>query len=372
MAQKKDTPASTRSKESKKTTSRRTFGKQLTGALAALPIAGMISTPGASVLASELSEAKRPAFKGPSSGVWNGSERYRAIEPALPTALRHDALYQGATLPQAAKAEVNSAVAAAAKASGATEAQINYWLESYVQLGKPGLFSDLVVDEAECAAEVNGTWELTSRFSGGEEVATRSRIYNDMDPATASGKQLITMVTDVNLVEAGAPSTIIFMGFADLKFKQNGPYEVVVTAQGLIYGNVPGYEDGLKTTDVFRLVRKGQNETMVGYPERTQSNDEAINVTRTLVEVGGDPGTIKYKMWGVPATKNGPRTLDTIDTYALMGTRRPLVGGWEPIQDYFDRVARQGFSRIQAPSRDTLRRAVENVKGLRAAARAKQ
>jgi hypothetical protein len=361
MAQKKDTPASTQPKESKKTTSRRTFGKQLTGALAVLPIAGMISTPGVSALASELSsDAKRPAIKPPASGIWNGSERYRAIEPALPTALRYDAQFQGVLLPQAAKTEVAGAISAAAKASGATESQITQWLEAYIQLGKPGLFAEIEVEGGDCAAALNGTWELTSRFSGGAEIPTRSRIYNDMDPAKGTGKQLITMVTEVNLVEA-PPTTIFYMGFADLQFRQNGPYEVVVTANGTIFGNTPGYEDGLKTTDVFRLVRKGQNETMIGYPERTQSNDDGINVTRTLVEVGGDPGTIKYKMWGVPATKSQPRTMDTVDTYTVMGNRRPLIGGWEPIQDHFDRVARQGFSSLKFPNREALRRACEFV-----------
>lgn len=372
MAQKKDTPASTQSKEIKKKTSRRTFGKQLTGALAALPVASMISTPGASALASDKSgrkDTKRTAFKGPAIGVWNGPERFRAIQPALGavtaalTELEEDAEYAPVELAEASfaasvQSQINTAISEAAKSSGATEAQIHTWIDTFLSLGKGGLMAEIPLTAEDCAANINGSWELLSRFSGGVETAARGQIYYDMDPASASGKCLITLATELNFFE-GAPTSVFFIGFSELHFTQNGPYEVIGNSTGTTFGNAPGYENGLKTTDTFTLVRRGQNETMVGRPTRTSSNG-TDSAARTLVEVGGDPGTIKYKMWGSLATSKHPRTLDTIDTYVNMSSRRPLVGGWEPISDYFDRVTSQGLFKTPI-NLQTLRRATEKV-----------
>lgn len=151
--------------------------------------------------------------------------------------------------------------------------------------------ADIPLSAADCAANLQGSWEPTSRFSGGVETAARSGIYGDMDPVTASGKTLITTLTEVNFF-VDPPVTSFFTGLADIQLTQNGPFEVVGTSVGVTYGNVPGYEAGVKTTDQFRLVRRGQNETVLGYPIRTESSG-SDTAARTLVEVGGDPGTIK-------------------------------------------------------------------------------
>jgi hypothetical protein len=99
---------------------------------------------------------------------------------------------------------------------------------------------------------------------------------------------------------------------------------------------------------------------MLGYPIRTESNG-SDTAARTLVEVSGDPGTIKYKMWGAVATGSHPRTVDTVDTYRNTSNRRPLIGGWEPIQDYFDRV-KNNFKEFSAnaPNADALRKICED------------
>jgi len=372
MAQKKDTPASTQPKESRRKTSRRTFGKQLTGALAALPVASMITTPGASALASEKkseTKTKRRTLQTPVNGVWNAPERFLAIAPAIGvvasalTALEGEAEYAPVEEPllalsTAVQSQIDAAISDAAKGSGATEDQIRNWIDAFLSLGKGGLMAEIPLLAADCAANINGTWELTSRFSGGVETAARGQMYYDMDPATASGKSLITLATELNFFE-GTTTSIFFIGLADVHFTQNGPYEVIGNSVGTTFGNVAGYENGVKTTDVFRLVRRGQNETMVGRPTRTESNG-SDTAARTLVEVGGDPGTIKYKMWGALATDKHPRTLDTVDTYANMSNRRPLIGGWEPISDYFDRVTKAGLFKTGIDL-TTLRRAAEVV-----------
>jgi hypothetical protein len=278
-------------------------------------------------------------------------------------------------LAQTSQREIREAISSAAKDSGASEDQIRTWVDSFASLGKPGLMADIPLSAADCCANLNGTWELTSRFTGGVESATRSHIYRDMDPKKLRGSSLITMWTDVNFFEKSGTSTIFLIGFAEVQFKQNGPYEVIGTSRGTTFANFPGYEKGVKTTDTFRLVRRGQNETMLGNPIRTESGG-TDSFARDLVEVGGDPGTIRFKMWGVKATDDHPRTLDTVDTYTLMSSRRPLVGGWEPIGDYFKRITEQWtakdgkFQLSGGGTRESLRRFCEEVPTPRAARRA--
>ncbi|HEU4770364.1 MAG TPA: hypothetical protein VFS77_23560, partial [Pyrinomonadaceae bacterium] len=235
--------------------------------------------------------------------------------------------------------------------------------------GKPGLMTSIPLSAAECCANLNGTFDLISRFSGGVETSTRSRIYGDMNPEKGTGTELVTMWTEENFFKSSGNATILFISLAELKFTQNGPYEVIVNSRGRTFGNVPGYEKGVVTTDEFVLVRKGHNETMVGVPARTENNG-SDTAARFLVEVSGDPGIIKFAMWGVPATDKRPATLDTVDTYAIMSSRRPLIGGWESITDYFNRVTQSGTQGRTAKSsalfwspgnRQALRRACEHV-----------
>ena len=310
---------------------------------------------------------------------WNGATRFQAIAPVfgrileLQQAVATDyAPAAGAfTLSAAADREVQKAVASAAKSSGASENQIRSWVESFNSLGKSGLMSSIPLTAAECSANMNGTFELISRFSGGVEVAARSRVYGDMNPKRGTGTHLITMWTEENhFPKTRGNDTIFLIGLAETKFTQNGPYEVIVTSRGRTFGNLPGYEKGVETRDEFVLIRKGHNEAMVGAPARSEANG-SDTAARFLVEVSGDPGFIKYKMWGVPATDQHPATLDTVDTYAIMSSRRPLVGGWEPIRDYFKRVtqgatggrtAKGGAALFWTPGdRPSLRRACEDM-----------
>ncbi|HEU4713534.1 MAG TPA: hypothetical protein VFS76_18355 [Pyrinomonadaceae bacterium] len=340
-----------------KKTSRRTFGKQITGALAALPVGRILSAP--TDATAQTVEVK---------GQWNGAERFQAIAPALGTVMNllveeegeYAPVMEAAALSAESRKELDAAISFAAAKSGATTDQIITWIDAFTSLGKPGLMADIPISASECAANLHGSWELTSRFSGGNLTNARSEMHCDMDPATGRGKQLLTMVTEMNHFEPTEKATVI-ISLCEFQFTQNGPFEVIGTSVGVIYGNVFGYENGLKTTDSFRLVRRGQNETMVGYPVRTESNG-SDTAARTLVEVSGDPGTIKFKMWGSAATGDHPRTVDTVDTYRNTSNLTPLIGGLETITDYFERVKGnfQGFS-AKAASVDQLRKACEVV-----------
>ncbi|HEU4713535.1 MAG TPA: hypothetical protein VFS76_18360 [Pyrinomonadaceae bacterium] len=309
---------------------------------------------------------------------WNGATRFQAISGVfgrmlqLQEAVAMEYAPAGTEifeLSATANREMQELVASASKSSGASEEQILSWVEAFNSMGKPGLMTSIPLTAEECCANLNGTFEQISRFSGGVETATRGRIYGDMNPDKLTGHQMITMWTEENMFKATGRGTIFFIMLAELKFRQNGPYEVIVNSEATTYGNAPGYEKGLKTRDEFLLVRKGHNETMAGVPRRSESNG-SDTAARFLVEVGGDPGIIKYKMWGVPATDKHPATLDTVDTYQIMSSRRPLIGGWETLTDYFNRVA-QGFGARGAKSstalfegpynRQALRRACEHV-----------
>jgi hypothetical protein len=323
--------------------------------------------------------AARAGITATQENGWNGATRFQAIAPVFgrilqlqQDAARHYAPPSEAfTLSAAANREIQEAVASAAKTSGATEDQIRHWVEAFNSLGKPGLMSSIPLSAAECCANMNGTFELLSRFSGGREVAARGRIYGDMNPEKGTGTHLVTMWTEENHFKAPASGTgtIFLIGICEIKFSQNGPYEVIGTTRGRTFANLPGYEKGVETRDEFVLVRKGHNETMIGVPRRSEANG-TDSAARFLVEVGGDQGIIKYKMWGVPATDEHPATLDTVDTYQNISSRRPLVGGWETITDYFNRVTQSGTSGRTAKSealfwspnnRQTLRRACEQV-----------
>lgn len=307
---------------------------------------------------------------------WNGASRFQAISGVFGKILELQQAVAGDYAPAAefalsaaADREVQEAVSLAAETSGASEDQIRSWVESFNSLGKSGLMSSIKISAAECCANMNGTFELISRFSGGVEVPARGRIYGDMNPKKGTGTQLITMWTEENLLPKGKGKSAIFLVMlAELKFTQNGPYEVIGSSRARIFGNQRGYEKGLETRDEFLLVRKGHNEAMVGVPSRSEANGTDA-AARFLVEASGDPGIIKYKMWGVPATDTTPATLDTVDTYAIMSSRRPLVGGWEPIKDYFERITGSGGARaakaaalFSTPgSREDLRRACEDI-----------
>ena len=309
---------------------------------------------------------------------WNGATRFEAISGVFGRVLELQqaraiqyapAGTEAFTLAAAANREVQELVASASKSSGASEAQIRSWVDAFNSMGKPGLMSSIPLTAEQCCADMNGTFELLSRYSGGVEVAARGRIYCDMNPQKCTVTQLVTMWTEENLIPKGKGDTAIFLiMLAELKFTQNGPYEVIGTSRARIFGNQRGYEKGLETRDEYVLVRKGHNESMVGVPARSEANGTDA-AARSLVEVSGDPGFIKYKMWGVPATDTTPATLDTVDTYAIMSNRRPLVGGWEPITDYFNRItgsggrtAARGAALFQEPlGRQALRRACEVV-----------
>lgn len=320
--------------------------------------------------------------QGPSSAAiaqeagWNGTTRFQAIAPVFGKMLELQQMAAMSYAPAEAFAlsavadrEIQQAVASAAKASGASEDQIRHWVESFNSFGKPGLMSNVPLTAAECCANMNGTFELISRFSGGVEVAARSQFFGDMNPEDGTGTLLITMWTEENHFRAEeGTETVFLIGLSEMKLTQNGPYEVIGTSTGKTFGNVKGYENGVETRDEFLMVRKGHNEMMMGVPRRAEANG-TDSAARFLVEAGGDGGIIKYKMWGTPATDTHPATLDTVDTYQVISTRRPLVGGWETITDYFNRITQSGTvqtTKGQAlfwspNSREVLRRACEQV-----------
>ena len=189
------------------------------------------------------------------------------------------------------------------------------------------------------------------------------------------GTSLTTMWTEVNFFEKSRTSIDFLDWFGRTPIQQNGPYEVIGTSRGTTFGNFlvmkRGRNDGQAT------VSCAEGRTRPCWEPDPDGEWRVGLFARDLVEVSGDPGTIKFKMWGVKATGDHPRTIDTADTYTLMSSRRPLVGGWEPIGDYFKRMTEQAAKKggkFQPPgargTRESLRRFCEDVPIPRAARRA--
>ena len=199
-----------------------------------------------------------------------------------------------------------------------------------------------------CAENIAGTWELSSRLSGGELTNARGNLYYDMDPKNLRGWHMITMWTEENHFETDSKETFVLAALAELTFEQESPHSVIGRSKGRIVGNFGEYERGKDIEDEFRLVRVGNNEKMVGVSRRySYAEDGGTSLSgnageqffsHMLVGVGGDPNAIVFANSGLPALGNRGRTVDVVDTYVNVSHDRPLIGGWEPIKDYFARI----------------------------------
>lgn len=291
---------------------------------------------------------------GGSSRTWNGAERLAAIFPALGTVIpMRERLVS--ELPEAAlKAEmnnnINAAIREAAEVSGASPDDISQWIEDFTYLGKPGLVTPVPLAAEDCAANIQGTFELETRLTDGSFTAARSRLYYDMDPQKRRGMHLITMWTEHNHFDRkltkGDQSTLLLVALVEMTFKNRGKYEVEVRTRGRLVGNFGDYETGEEVADTFKLVRRGNNEAMVGVPSsytflggrKSGGYTDSEYFNHALVKVSGDPGSIVFANLGLPAQGTKGRTLDVVDTYVNMGRKRPLIAGWEPVSDYFKRM----------------------------------
>lgn len=316
---------------------------------------------------------------------WNGAERFNAIFPALGTVipLRERLVYE---LPEtsarsAMDREVQDAIKTAAEQSGASPEQISQWIDDFTFLGKPGLLSPVPVAAESVADELEGTWELVSRLTDGQPTNARSQLFYDVDRGKGRVQHLITMWTDQNHFERDAQQgTYLLIAMVELTFRQNDEFEVVVNSKGRLIGNFGDYENGSDVADEFRLVRRGNDARMVGVPTSyvalggRQSGgytaSKAFN--HALIHVGGNPGSIVFANSGLPALPQKGRTMDVVDTYVHVDKAKPLVAGWEPLSEYFERMTKpeawlstlkamgktgtalHAFQR--APSRETLAR----------------
>lgn len=284
---------------------------------------------------------------------FNGAERFAAISPALGTVipLRDRLMYQAPeeAVKSGLEKEIDAAVKSAADKSGATVEQVNQWIEDFTFLGKPGLLSPVTVSAVDCADQLQGTWEMVSRFTDGQPTHARSQLYYDVEIGKGRATHLITMWTEQNHFARDAKQgTYLLVALVELTFRQNGPYEVVVTSKGRLVGNFGDYENGSDVGDEFRLVRRANDARMVGVPtsyvalggRQSGGYTATQSFNHALIHVGGNPGSLVFANWGLPALANKGRTFDVVDTYVHANKAKPLVAGIEPIKDYFDRMTR--------------------------------
>jgi hypothetical protein len=263
---------------------------------------------------------------------WNGVERLAAITPALGAVI--DLRERLATNPGDARrirSDIAAAIDSAASRAGVSPEHIERWIDTFTYLGKPGLLAPVKLTAQACAAKLQGTWELKSRLTNGRPTVARSHLYYDMDAASGRGQHLMIICTDEPDIRRD--STLLVAAFSELTFRQNGEFEVVVRSRGQLTGNHTPFETGREIQDEFRLVRHGHEERMIGMPG---SRPGATAFNHRLVQLGGDPNSLVFAHSGLASNGDMARTQDVVDTYVKVSSARPLVGGWQPIREYFD------------------------------------
>lgn len=239
------------------------------------------------------------------------------------------------------EAEINMAYREAAGMSGATPDDIRRWVDRFVYYGRAGLSAEIAFAAGDCPNEIEGTWELISRYSNGERTASRARLYYDVNRRTNEADLLITHVTERNHFARDAGEfTFLMIALTRLKFTQKTKYEVELTTKGQLIGNFGPYLKMRYMEDRATLVKFEHHPAMVGYPEAYWI-ENGKRVPRIggflLVKVAGSPMT--YHEQGFPEMLGFEKTFDTVDTYTQIGTEKPLIGGWEPITEYFKRMS---------------------------------
>jgi hypothetical protein len=307
---------------------------------------------------------------------FNGYERLQAISPVLSRAMElharllHESPSEARN--QSVAAGFDAVYGEAAQQAGVEPEVIQRWTENFMAAGKPGLSAPVKLSAAEVADGMRGTWELTSRFhNGGNTVyasadgttPTRSRIYHEVEPGQTNGKMLITMWTDENHyprewsvvnefkgMKNPEKQTFLMIAWVEWKLRNIDDHTVEWTNDGELVGNFAHYRQPKKVYGRNVLTRQEETMAMVGIPESMWVDDSG---TRTpvigrflLVKAAGAPDRVVYHEQGFPAMHGNERTLDEVDTYVRISSENPLIAGWEPIQDYYNRMKNPG-ARLQ-------------------------
>jgi len=233
----------------------------------------------------------------------------------------------------------------------------------------------------QTAQNMKGTWELAERITNGGNTAVaradtrttraRSMICWQIVPGTTDELiELQIMWNDENHYprdvalkrffegKASGTETFLIAGLYRTKLKQVDRYTVEITNQGEIVGNFGHYRDPISFTGTVRI---GSFHGVTSMLEM-QTEDDITAFHRGMrvkasgqfcaLNVQAGFNTLSYRMTGVPPMNGDTRTMDVVDNYTKISSQQPLIGGWEPPEDYFARV--RGFLVSAQPKRQQL------------------
>ena len=236
---------------------------------------------------------------------------------------------------------------------------------AFTGMGLPGLMTPIPLHAGRVAKSFNGTWEMRHRFTDGgrtpyanelHNTTARSHIYYDLyDETNNRLRQLTTMWTLENHYPrkeacardmAGRSSeeqTFLLSALIEIEMKQIDPWTVEYTDDGWIYGNHGEFMNGVHYRSKAYMMRFGASESLIGVPvtnlvlpDGTEAPARGMFVLLNVL--GGGPTALSFPMSGVPRTAGDLPTLDTVDNYTKVNSDRPLIGGFEPIEVYFERM----------------------------------
>jgi hypothetical protein len=236
--------------------------------------------------------------------------------------------------------------------------------------GWPGLLTPVPVSAEQTAQNMTGTWELAERLTNGgnapgsrsdtKTTRARSMIYWQMVPGSKTELvELQIMWNEENHYpravalkrffdgKASGTETFLIAALMRTKLKQIDDYTVEISNQGEIIGNFGHYRDPITFSgnvqigsfDGFTNVLEMQTEENITAFHR----GARVKASGSFCTINAKAGfsTLSYKMTGVPPMDNDTGTMDVVDNYTKISGQQPLIGGWEPPEDYYARV--RGF-----------------------------
>lgn len=324
--------------------------------------------------------AKKPT-KGQAAGGFKPSsltayERYQVLSPILSEGTRaYMRLFEPSSGAEHApleairsvKSDLSGLLRTITANSPMSEEETHRAFHGFIQNGWSGLLTPIPISAEHLLKNFVGTWELAARYTNGGDTAlartstatTRARSNIYFAPVPGKKDELFELQIMWN-EENHYPRNVSLKMFADQKGKVNSTfliaalmrtritqvddYTVELAHEGQIVGNHGHYTT---PTDFKGRVQIGSTDgynTMLRMQdgETCQASVRGVEVPVAgmfiLLNVQSGYGRLTYRMTGLPATDAASRSMDVVDNYAKISSQPPLVGGWEPVDEYFERI----------------------------------
>ncbi|QFT32227.1 hypothetical protein FIV00_17180 [Labrenzia sp. THAF82] len=296
-------------------------------------------------------------------------EKYKVLQPILGEATNTYFKYLDEPRTESGDREIRQTLTRlftqAAKENGLTTEQVRRMFMAYNSLGMPGLLAPIPLSASRVAKSFNGTWEMRHRFTNGgrtpfarnsHNTTARSQIYYDLiDPKENRLRQLTTMWTEENHYErekliardmpgrSAEEQSFLLSALVDIQLTQLDEWTVRYDDRGMVFGNYGPYINGIECVSTAFMMRFGASETLIGIPDTRMilpdgSEQPVVGMFVLLNVMGGAPTALSFPMAGLPELADDLPTFDTVDSYNKMNSDKPLVGGFEPIDVYFNRL----------------------------------